>query len=103
VEKPANLSSERVLYAYLASVPNVVSKPSLGDSLEYRLNQMLLKSVFPQLETMPLTKILNLQPSGEPSGKVATIPNHATSTSWKCHKCLWKKKTHLVQIVTDFD
>jgi len=56
VEKPANLSSERVLYAYLASVPNVVSKPSLGDSLEYRLNQMLLKSVFPQLETMPLQR-----------------------------------------------
>jgi hypothetical protein len=52
---------------------------------------------------MPLTKILNLQPSGEPSGKVVTIPNHATSTSWKRHKCLQKKKTHLVQIVTDFD
>jgi hypothetical protein len=103
VEKPANLSSERVLYVYLASVPNVVLKPSLGDSLEYMLNQMLSKSVLPQLETMPLTKILNLQSSGEPSGKVVTIPNHATSTSWKCHKCLWKKKTHLVQIVTDFD
>jgi hypothetical protein len=44
VDKPANLISERVLYAYLASVPNVVSKPSLGDSLEYTLNQMLSKS-----------------------------------------------------------
>jgi hypothetical protein len=47
-------------YAYLAFVPSVVSKLSLGDSLEYMLNQMLLKFVLPQLETMPLAKVQNL-------------------------------------------
>jgi hypothetical protein len=60
VEKPVNLSSVRVLYAYLASERNVVSKPSLGDSLEYTLNHVPLQSVLPQLETVPLAKVLNL-------------------------------------------
>jgi hypothetical protein len=60
VEEPVNLSSMRVLYAYLASVRNVVSKPSPGDSLEYTLNHVPSQSVLPQLETVPLAKVLNL-------------------------------------------
>jgi hypothetical protein len=60
VKKPVNLSSVRVLYADLASVQNVVSKPSLGDSLEYTLNHMPSQFVLPQLETVPLAKVLNL-------------------------------------------
>ncbi len=48
-------------YAYLASVPSVVSKPSLGDFLESALNHVPLQSVLPQLETVPLAKVLNSQ------------------------------------------
>jgi hypothetical protein len=50
-----------VPYAYLASVPSVVSKPSLGDFLESALNHVPLQSVLPQLETVPLAKVLNSQ------------------------------------------